>query len=384
MNKKYIYPSIFVLVLSFATGALWSGYNQIVSQLAALESRVAASTASNTFDSKKFSRGRELPLEAILGNKDSFLKWKNEFGAWYQSQIRQVSGFDISSVNTIKEESYKGITLKTIRFDYSSESPLFEKAAGGVLAVPEKINKALPVIIAIHGHEFSPWGDYPLGLFKEERWPYEMVKAGYVVWAPVSMYHDEIEFSARQYGGFPFVWTKIISNGLDRIESYVSKYTNSGWGVAGLSSGGQISYFLMAYRPDLRFGVFAAADQDLEFLRTEYRIKDHPNCWDVSGINSFTSIMALLAPRPVQFQLGRSDPFYPSGKPMKKKGDWFSGTSRPTYSNEVGGNALSVRSIYELFGARSNFSYLTHHSGHEMVSAEALKFIRAQTEKQNQ
>ena len=389
MNKKRFAYLALVLAVSLAvTIAVQSGYKKVShqvalvkSQLASIESQVANinTLASNNIDSKHFSRGRELPLEAILGNKDYFLKWKNEFEPWYKSQIHQVSGFEISGYNIIKEESYKGINLKTINFEYDNSSPLFNKAAGGVLAVPEKINKKLPIIIAIHGHEFAPWGSYPLGLFKEEKWPFDMVKAGYVVWAPVSMYHDEIKFSASQYGGFPLVWAKIASNGLDYLKSYFSEYTTSGWGVAGLSSGGQIAYFLMAYRPDVRFGVFAGADQNLEFLRDEYRIKGHPDCWDIAGINSFVSIRALMAPRPIQFQLGRGDSFYPNGKPMEKQGNWFAGTSRPIFSNEVGGDALSVRSIYELLNAKSNFSYLIHDGGHDMATSEALDFIRAKT-----
>lgn len=54
----------------------------------------------------------------------------------------------------------------------------------------------------------------------------------------------------------------------------------------------------------------------------------HHECWDIPGINSYVEIQALIAPRPIQFQLGRQDDFYPNSKPLEPKGDWFQGAER--------------------------------------------------------
>lgn len=97
----------------------------------------------------------------------------------------------------------------------------------------------------------------PLGYLRK-KWPYEMAKAGYVVWAPISMYHNEIS-AISEINSFPIVWTKIISDGLTYgaknlwlplMPSYIS---------SGLSAGGQIAFILVAYRPDIKIGVFAGA-----------------------------------------------------------------------------------------------------------------------------
>jgi hypothetical protein len=319
--------------------------------------------------------GYEIPLDALLGNKKVFFEWRSSFQKWYQEQIDSITGFVPSGHEVLKNEAFKGLTLLTVQFNYPAGSPLAGKSGGGVLAIPDKVERGRPLILAIHGHEHSPWGKHPIDLFKNEKWPFKLTKRGYVVWAPISMYHDEIKTVAEKIG-YPFTWVKIVSDGINYGQSNLWTKLASSYVVAGLSSGGQIAYTLMAYRPDIRQGIFAGADQDLDFLRREYRIKGHPNCWDIVGINSYTAVQALLAPRPIQFQSGRKDPFFPSGKPMERQGDWFSGTSRAQFSTEPGGNALVIRSIYEIYNNRNNFSFFIHDGGHEINVDAALKFIQ--------
>lgn len=243
-----------------------------------------------------------------------------------------------------------------------------------MLALPKIIDKNLPIVIAIHGHELSPWGQYPTGLFKK-KWAWDFVKKGYVVWAPVSMYHEEIKTIADSKG-YLASWVKIVSSGIDYGQNFIWKKPRAGYAAIGLSSGGTIGFSLMAYRSDVLIGVFAGADPDLDFLRREYRIKNHPNCWDVKDISSYTTIQSLIAPRPVQFQLGEKDPFFPDRTPFQKQGDWFLGTSRDVLSTEVGGNALILESIYKMFNKSENFSYLIHKAGHELDTDAALLFLR--------
>lgn len=324
-----------------------------------------------------FAGGFEIPIEALLGSKKALLEWKSPFQKWYQHEIDSITGFSPLSHTELKQERFKGLTLSTVQFVYPPESPLFGKPGGGVLVIPEKIDKKRPIIVAIHGHETSPWGQHPINLFKGQQWPFEMAKAGYVVWAPVSMYHEEIK-TVAEGKGYPLTWVKIISDGIDYGQRHLwNAQAGTGYVVAGLSAGGQISYSLMAFRSDIQLGIFAGAEQDINFLRREYRINGHPNCWEIKDIESFTAIQALLAPRPVQFQSGKQDPFHPNGKPLKKEGDWFPGTSRAQFSTEVGGNALALRSLYEIYNKRNNFSFLIHAGGHEMRTDAALRFIRS-------
>lgn len=317
---------------------------------------------------------QEIPLEAILGNKQAFLKWQAPFGKWYVNQIDSIEGFTPSNHKVLKKEEIEGVTLVTIQFKYLPGTLLFGKVGGGVLALPKKIDKNRPIVVAIHGHEHSPWGQYPIGLFYNKEWPWEIAKKGYVVWVPVSMYHDEIK-SLGDSKGYLVSWVKIVSEGINYAQNIFWGKPRSGYAATGLSAGGTIGLSLMAYRPDISVGVFAGADQDLDFLRREYRIKGHPNCWDVKGVSSYTAIQSLIAPRPVQIQLGKDDPFFPNRTPFKAQDDWFLGTSRDVLSTETGGNALVLRSIYMMYSKPENFSYLIHQGGHEMESGATMRFI---------
>lgn len=217
---------------------------------------------------------------------------------------------------------------------------------------------------------------YPTGLFTENGWPLDLLKRGYVVWAPVSMYHTEIEVIARAHGYIP-VWTKTISEGLKALSSRnLSPY--SGYAALGVSAGGQIAYSLMAYRQDIRAGVFAGAQQPLDFLRREYRLMKHPPCWDVPWLWSYTAVQALIAPRPVQFQLGLQDPWFPNGEPFPKRGDWYPGSSRDVLSDEIGGQVLILRALWKMQNAGDSLHMHIHEGGHQMDSQQAIKFLKAQ------
>jgi hypothetical protein len=318
----------------------------------------------------------QLPLEAVLGDKEAFLKWKVPFEKWYRQQIDSIPGFTPSGHEILSRQEFEGITLVKVRFVYPPSSPLAGKVGGGVLAIPEGGDADRPIVIAIHGHEQSPWGSYPIDLFLKKKWPYDLAKKGYTVWAPVSMYHDEIRGIADR-AGYIVTWVKLMSEGVDYGQKNIWKGPASGYVAAGLSSGALISLSLMAFRKDISAGVFAGGSESLEFLRREYRIKGHPDCWDVKGVFSYAAIQSLIAPRPVQFQLGKQDPFFPDAKPLPSNGMNFMGTSRGQISTEVAGDALEVREIYSLFGKKANFTYELHPGGHELRPDLALKFLGA-------
>jgi hypothetical protein len=186
------------------------------------------------------------------------------------------------------------------------------------------------------------------------------------------MYHQEIEHLARTRG-YALAWVKIISDGLDVTQrDQLRGIAHDGYAVVGLSAGGLTAYALMAYRSDIHAGVFAGALQPLDFLRQEYRVKDHPNCWDIPGILSYTTIQALIAPRPIQFQMGKKDPFWPSGNPLSKS-PGFDGTSRGVMSDEFGGHLLILDRIWRMLGGEV-LRYL-HEGGHEVDVVAAIRFL---------
>jgi hypothetical protein len=319
--------------------------------------------------------GYEIPFEALFGDNEAFLSWKNTFQKWYTDRIDFMQNLTPSSYTILEQTQFNGLTLTTIAFTFPPGSPLYDKPAGGILAIPDNFIIGNLPIVAIHGHEERTWGQFPLDLFLEQKWPFELAQNGYIVWTPVSMYHTEIVDYGETFG-YPLVWAKIISEGMDYlINEQILHTPEIGWIVTGLSSGAQTGYVLMAYRSDISSGIFAGTEHNLDFLRREYRITGHPNCWDIEGINAFSAIMALIPPRPMQFQTGRGDPFFPHGRALEKQGDWFSGTNRGQHSTEIGGEFLAVRSIYAMFNKENHFSVMIHDGGHEFHVKEALAFI---------
>lgn len=317
----------------------------------------------------------EIPLQAILDGK-GFATWRQSFSQTYNSWVRD-SRFDFRPVGSTfhQQRIEDGITLLTVAFEHQKGSLLYAKSAGGVLAIPPNPAKSKPIVIAIHGHEYGPYGKQPIGLFADNAWPLLLVKAGYIVWTPNSMYHEGFDVAAQAHGYIP-LWTKIVSQGLDYVGMhFFARLPHMGYAALGLSSGGHIAFSLMAYRSDIRAGIFAGADQSLGFLREQYVIKGHPDCWEIPGIASYTTIWSLLAPRPVQFQMGERDEFFPDGKPFSPVAPSFKGTKRDQTTDEIAGQYLILRELWKRHGAASNINYHKHNGGHEMDVAAAIKFI---------
>jgi hypothetical protein len=359
--KLLALPAVALLSVSAPQGVIDSGYASVRVSLAS-QGGIAATP------------GDQVPLAAMLGDKRQFQTWSSQFRNKLVALVNATPNLSPVGNSEVNKRIVDGVRVTTLKFEYPAHSILYGRPGGGVLAVPTVIDPEKPIVVAIHGHEHSPWGDYPTALLTDGHWPYAMVKRGYIVWSPVSMYHEEILNAARSVGYIP-VWTQIISEGLDYASSrQFAALPHSGYAVLGLSSGGHIAFTLMAVRPDIRAGVFAGADQELQFLRDTYRVKNHPDCWDIPAIASYTTIQALIAPRPIQFQIGQRDPFFPDGKPLAPNGASFSGTPRGVLSDEAAGHILILRSIWRLMGG-PEVAYDIHAGGHELDSRAALEFL---------
>jgi hypothetical protein len=312
----------------------------------------------------------ELPMSVIFGDKESILKWQNRFYPIYHSWVDSAGNWKPDSISIKSLATNRQYRLELVKFSYKRGNTLFNSDAGGILAIPRQIDKDNPIIIAIHGHEEPTWGKYPIQLFKENKWPSVLAKSGFVTFAPVTMYHKEIE--AKVTNGYLLTWTKIISDSIDALQGTSLAIPHSGLAVAGLSAGGQISFCLMAYRKDITAGVFAGAEQPLEFMRREYRVKGHPNCWDIEQVLSYSTIQALIAPRPIMFHDGRKDPFYPDLTPFPSY-PWFDGTNRDVMSDEIAGNLLVLKNIWDKVGG--SIRRYVHGGGHELHGQTAADFF---------
>lgn len=320
----------------------------------------------------------EVPLEAVLGDRAAFATWSARFGATYRARIDAVPSVSPDGARIAWRRTQGGVELVGVEFSYPAGSTLHGRTGGGVLALPARPDRRKPLLIAIHGHEHAQWGRLPDGLFQPgpDAWPLDLARAGYAVWAPVSMHHAEIQGVAETHGYIP-VWVRTISAGLDRLAAIrVPGLVHHGMAALGVSAGGQTAYALMAYRADIGSGVFAGAQQPLDFLRREYTFKHHPKCWDIEWLDSYTAIQALIAPRAIQFQLGRQDSWWPDGAPFPAHGGWFPGTSRDVLTDEIGGRVQVLRALWAMSGGV--VQQHLHDGGHRMDAAAAVAFLNSQ------
>ncbi|WMW65534.1 hypothetical protein [Nitratidesulfovibrio liaohensis] len=313
----------------------------------------------------------DVPIDALAMGKDSFVVWQKNFKSQYHNMVSNSWPWspELKEVRLLEDnEKYKKFQID---IGYEKSCPLFNSSSGGILAIPKVIDSSKPIIIAIHGHERSTWGKHPLDMLDEGQWAKTLVDNGYIVFCPVSMHHEKI----KEYGsksGYLVVWTKIISDYIDCLKNEWTKHPHNGFAVVGLSAGGQISYFLMAYRDDIQKGFFAGANQPLEFMRREYRAKGHPECWDVPAIASYTAIYSLLPPRSVRFYLGKKDPFYPNMEKFPVY-PWFDGTKRDVTTDEIYGNFLLLKEMYKIRGG--DIDLIIHDGGHELNGQVAADFL---------
>jgi hypothetical protein len=304
--------------------------------------------------------------DAVLGSKQEFNLWRNSFAKTFYAYFDSVFIPDPEKIEQRRIETNKNYHLTEITFSFPDDF-ISGGTIGALLAIPNTIDKNKPVIIAISGHEISPWGKPPLKLFSDSLWGEKFVEAGYVVFAPAHVFYDELShfWPAHDYH---VVWTKIEEKLLRAITPYLPQH--KGLAVVGLSSGATTSAILMARNTDIHVGVFAGILRPLDYLRENYRIKGHPNQWDMRMLYSYVPMYSLIAPRPVQWQIGEKDSWFPRTSPHPPRGSYFPGTPRGVSTTEMAGEFLVMQKIWSKFD--SDVELYIHAGGH-MVSFEAAE-----------
>lgn len=315
----------------------------------------------------------DIPVDILTTEKTSFELWQKKIKSHYIDIVRESWPWTPKLERIyLLEDNSKFKKLK-IEINYNKDCPMSNSPSGGILAIPKTTDASKPILIAIHGHERSTWGQYPLDMFDEGQWARVLVDNGFIVFCPVSMHHAKIKEYGDKYG-YLVVWTKIMSDYIDSMKNEWKKHPHNGFAVAGLSAGGQISYSLMAYRDDIKKGFFAGASQPLDFMRREYRVKGHPECWDIPAIASYTVILGLLPPNSVRFYLGRKDPFYPNMERFPVY-PWFDGTKRDVTTDEFYGQFLLLKEFFKIRGG--DLDLIIHNGGHEIDGQIAADFFSA-------
>lgn len=304
-----------------------------------------------------------LPFDALFGTREQFAKWQEDARKEYIAQFKAVplpmmAEHRLENSAEALPDKDAAYTLKRVVLSL----PGIDEQYGGLLAVPKTLDPAKPLLIAIHGHEEKDWGMPAVANFTGRGWMHALAEQGFLVYAPVSMYHKQIDSLAGAHG-HPLVWARLVSDSIDFLQPTVFEaYPHAGLAVVGLSSGAVTAWFLTAARPDITSTVVAGATQPLDFLRRTYRIKDHPNCWDVAWLDSYTSIQALAAPRPVMIMEGREDSFFPRLQAFERN-SWFSGSDRGVLLEEFAGQLLILEHLWTLTGARRNLAIAVHGGG---------------------
>lgn len=333
------------------------------------------------------SLSEEVPLRAVY-DVALFDAWATRFRAAFNQRMDAAQPGAIVTTTLVSTAVRAGYKLYKISTTHAAGFNMGGQADGGLLAVPDTIDPEKPIAVAIHGHEMAPWATPPTFMFDTGAWGLSLVNAGYIVWAPVSMIHapfSHITYAmggignnkGNEYGYVP-IWTRMISDNIDAMltltESHAIVIPHVGLAALGLSGGAHIAFNLMAYRTDVKAGVFAGGQQPLDWYRREYASMQHERCWDYPGLTSFTQVKALIAPRPIQFQLGETDSWWPNQVPFAPQPFWPTGSTRDVMVGEVSGPMLILQKIWGLKGGGVVEQHL-HSGGHVMDVAAAIVFL---------
>lgn len=308
----------------------------------------------------------DLNVDAVLRGGAAFDDWRETFSKVFEEMVRAVPFEGLSLGEVFSAEGREGFRLQQVDFVLPDGGRV-----GSLLAVPDRTAPDRPVIIALHGHEVPERGQAPYSMFVPGHWAEELVRQGYVVWAPSHLWYEALSGIVDQGHSHHVVWVSLLDRMLTEIAGSLPE--NAGFVVAGLSSGGVSASFLAALRADVRAGVFAGSLIGLDYLRENYRIVGHPNAFDVRGLMDYTPIFGLIAPRPAQWQFGREDQLFPRTDMIASQGNWFPGTPRPVSVVDFLGEWLVIERLWRNMDAKVDLHL--HEGGHEFDVAAALRFL---------
>lgn len=308
----------------------------------------------------------DLNVDAVMNGGADFDSWRADWEPVWNAMVNNVpiSVPDPAVAKTPVQKN--GYTLQQIDFPFPSGPTI-----PTLLAIPTVVDPKKPVIIAIHGHEIAARGTVPVDMFATGYWPERWAQAGYIVWAPSHLWYTQLSPLYMQGHSYHVVWVRMLSRLLDASMPFFPAH--SGIVASGLSSGAVSASFLMAYRPDIDEGVFAGSLIGLTYLRENYRIQGHPNQWDVKQIYDYAAIYALIAPRSVQWQMGRQDTFFPKTTPVWPSGTAFPGLPRPVSVQDFMGEWLLLDRIWANEGGVAKL--FIHPNGHVFDFDAARQFL---------
>lgn len=331
---------------------------------------LATTRAAPAFDWDYKDVQFDLTEEAILGTKDDFLTWRERPLRYIRDKFEVAVPADPLLVHVGSAEDRGGYSLTPVELTF----PDLEKDGGDlhyVVAIAKPtVTNGLPTIIAINGHGEvggEGHGQMPEKLFQQGSHGDALARRGFTIAAFPNTIHAPL---AHLYAGtdYSIIWARLADKALTAIRSELP--ADRPFIVVGNAAGGLTGLVLTIARGDIEALTTNGSFFSLEHTRREYRIYTHPFCHDFRAFFSYSAVYALIAPKPLLIQEGRSDALWLQGGPAPSS-SWFSGMKRGAISDETVGAFLELQQVWSKFGAQAELD--NHPNGHEDVDASAVE-----------
>lgn len=322
----------------------------------------------------------DISWDAVMGTRQQFEDWATPFRAMMAKKVAVVGIGAASPIVTGPVVDKGTYLLKAYAVPFP-KGPTFNL----FVAVPKSIDQAKPLIVGLSGHE-AQIGEAPNVIFANGGWGDKWAKAGYAVYAPANMFYYQLGvFSDGRlgvYNDYHAVNVRAQQRLWERVSPILPAYT--GRVITGLSAGCETGAWWSAIEPDMfDIATFSGHMVDLDWLRENYRLRsplpfaiggEYPKSWSINGILSFTSLFALLSPKPLQMQLGRLDGFFPRLNKAPANAA-FPGEPRPPIVDDVMALHASLKQIWQTAGGVYELDI--HEGGHEVDFTAAKAFVEA-------
>jgi hypothetical protein len=310
----------------------------------------------------------DLTHDAIFGTAEDFAEWREGPYAYMKEKFQGLP-FNAPYVDAVEFEDRRDrYVLMSVRLIFPAWEPDGSPFSYSVLIAQPPASNGRPAILAINGHGEvggEGRGQAPVGLFKPGAHGDILASRGYVVIGFPNTMHAQFAKLAQTLD-YSFIWARLAGLALDAIKGRVAP---TRFFAVGNAAGGLTSLVLTIAREDVIGLATNGAFFSLDHTRREYRIWTHPFCHDFRAFFSYASVYALVAPKPLQVQMGKQDGLWLGSGPVAAN-SWFSGMKRGAFADETLGSFLMLRSIYDRTGGR--IELLQHDRGHEDFEGEAL------------
>lgn len=311
----------------------------------------------------------DLTQKALRGGQDDFKAWaKAPIASFRNDAALLAQSVTVQLIESRQEKRADAtLTFLTYRFDGATDSgALFYTA---VLAIPVQRNTVPMPVVVFDGHGDCGGectGSAPRRMFTQDGFATQMLARGYTIAAFPTAIHKPFEKKAAKVD-YPTIWAGLAKQILDGNRLWpqrTRKYIAMGSAIGGLTA-----LSLSLIDSNVVGTVTNGAFFPLELTRREYRIKDHPFCHDYRAFNTYTSVYALLVPRPLLIQVGKDDALWLDHGPVAPS-SWFSGLKRGATVDETIGASLVLEKVYAKFSAP--YMQAVHAGGHEDVDVTGV------------